>query len=72
VTQKKYEREQILIASKAGFVGEKLHDDISKDVLASVVNDHCVHPLFLSHSLSSSLQNLGLKTLDVFYINNFP
>lgn len=67
INEKKYARNQFLIQSKAGFVREGL----PKNLASEIINDHCVHPAYLEQSLSRSLDNLGIKKLDVFYLNNF-
>ena len=56
-----------MIGTKAGYVREKLNADLT----AEVVNDHCVHPTYLEHSLNKSLDVMKLKNVDIFYLNNF-
>ena len=63
-----YARNNFFISSKAGYVQEHMPSAIQKQ---DVVNDHCVNPFYLEHSLNTSLDNMGIKTLDVFYLNNF-
>jgi aryl-alcohol dehydrogenase-like predicted oxidoreductase len=63
-----YHRNNFFLSSKAGYVRENLSPSINS---SEVVNDHCVHPIFLKAELEQSLQNLGVKTLDVYYLNNF-
>lgn len=67
INNKKYNRNELMIASKAGYVREDLPVHIAEEV----VNEHCVHPLYLEQSLTKSLEALKLETLDIFYINNF-
>lgn len=38
---------------------------------SQVINEHCVHPVFLRQELELSLKNMGLRTIDVYYLNNF-
>ena len=35
-----------------------------------VADSHCMTPRFLQHQLDQSLRNLGLETVDVYYIHN--
>lgn len=63
-------RDEILVCTKAGFltpgaVPEGLLD--SPDVAGSM---HCMAPPFLEDQIGRSLFNLGLETLDVFYLHN--
>jgi aryl-alcohol dehydrogenase-like predicted oxidoreductase len=77
-------RSELLVATKAGFVpqspagssdplgwaavqtvGQGLCDP---DELVSCC--HCMAPAYLRHSLLQSLDNLGLATVDVFFIHN--
>ncbi|KAL2912685.1 hypothetical protein HK105_207793 [Polyrhizophydium stewartii] len=62
-------REELVVASKAGFVmGHPIkkhsgHAEISEGV------GHCISPSFLESEISGSLERLGLESLDVFLIN---
>ena len=40
-------------------------EEIVKDI-------HCVHPNFIDFSIEKSKLGLGIDTLDVYYLNNFP
>ena len=68
INKQGYTRNNFLISSKAGYVRENMPSSIQQK---DVINDHCVHPFYLEHSLNKSLDQMGLKTLDVFYLNNF-
>lgn len=35
-----------------------------------VAETHCMHPNFLDFQLETSLKNLGLETLDLYYLHN--
>ena len=35
-----------------------------------VAGSHCMTPRYLSHQLAQSLRNLGLETVDVYYVHN--
>ena len=79
-----YSREEFFIASKGGFIPEDADQGIPGRVLvqdlvkAKVMNEsdvikpdiHCIHPGFLEHQLNMSLDNLGLETLDLYYLHN--
>jgi aryl-alcohol dehydrogenase-like predicted oxidoreductase len=81
--EKGYKREQLLLGTKAGYIaddadhgtkGMELVKEIIKEGLMGdedVLNDsHCIHPVYLELSLEKSLVNLGLSTIDIFYLNN--
>ena len=77
-------REEIIICSKAGFLPfvDELPEDplryfeeqfivhglISKTDLAQ--GCHAMTPVYLENQLQLSLKNLGLETLDIYYIHN--
>ena len=77
-------RSEILIASKAGFVafdGQRPADPLGfihqqtvgaglcePDELVS--NCHCLAPDFIAATLQQSLCNLGLETIDVYFLHN--
>jgi len=77
-------REEVIVASKAGFLPlefpfpENPYTWISETVIESglapkeeiVIDQHCMTPAYLRWSLEKSLKNLGLKTLDIFYLHN--
>lgn len=79
----KLSREELFVCSKAGFVPEDADQGvpggtiikslIEKNLIAQedyVGACHCMHPNFLEDQLSRSLDNLGLETLDVYYLQN--
>jgi aryl-alcohol dehydrogenase-like predicted oxidoreductase len=83
-------REEIVIATKAGFVpadsegelspvewlerltkGEALKDeDINTLQMGESTILHSLHPVFLEYCLEQSRQNLGVETIDIFYLHN--
>ncbi|SNZ12934.1 Predicted oxidoreductase [Natronoarchaeum philippinense] len=78
------EREEVVVATKGGFVpfdGER-PDDPGQYVLdefvepgilprdALVRGTHCIHPDFVDDQLDRSLENLGLDTIDLYYVHN--
>ena len=66
--KEEFSRDNFFICSKAGYVFEELPSGVTSQ---DVVNDHCVHPLFIRSELEKSLRNMGLSTLDIYYLNNF-
>ena len=80
----KASRDEIVVATKAGFF--PFEDEPPRDPRAWVIENvidkglarsgdivggsHCITPAYLEDQLARSLENLGLKTIDVFYIHN--
>jgi aryl-alcohol dehydrogenase-like predicted oxidoreductase len=78
------EREELFIATKAGFLpfdGEPVSDvaayfeeNFVKKGLATVDDlaggSHCMAPDYIENQIEQSLRNLGLETLDLFYLHN--
>ncbi len=63
-------RDEIVICTKAGYL---VPDAVPLGVLKAsdvVGGMHCMAPLFLSDQLGRSLRNLGLESIDVFYLHN--
>jgi aryl-alcohol dehydrogenase-like predicted oxidoreductase len=80
----KAQRDEIVVATKGGFFpfdGEPPRDARGW-VIENVINkglarvediaggSHCMTPAYLGDQLSRSLQNLGLETIDIYYIHN--
>ena len=77
-------RDELVIASKGGFIAYYLvrpanpMDYIYEKFMATGVIEpedlaggiHCIAPRYLSQQIIWSLRNLGLHTLDVYYIHN--
>jgi aryl-alcohol dehydrogenase-like predicted oxidoreductase len=79
----KARRDEIIVATKGGFFafdGEPPRDSNRwvKDNLietgaalpGDIVDSHCMSPSYLDNQLSRSIQNLGLDTIDVYFIHN--
>ena len=77
-------RDELLICTKGGYLpfdGE-MPADPARYVVESVIEPglaayddlaagcHCIAPSYLEHALTASLANLGLETLDVYYLHN--
>lgn len=64
------QREEVVICSKAGYL---IQDAIptgaitARDVAGGM---HSIAPVFLADQLERSRQNLGIETIDVFYLHN--
>lgn len=56
-------------ADHLGYVQEKL-DQLDLAPLDMVGGVHCMAPAWLSHQIGLSLANLGLETIDVYYLHN--
>src|ERR1700685_3876600 len=81
---KGYSRDEIVLCTKAGFLtpdGEMPADPnsyfarefLEKDIFTAediAAGCHCMAPGYLSNQLESSRRNLGLATIDVFYLHN--
>lgn len=80
----KVSRDEIIVATKGGFF--PFEDEPPRDprawVLDNVINkglarledivggSHCMTPSYLEDQLTRSLDNLGLETIDIYYIHN--
>ena len=78
------DREAVLVATKGGFVpfdgerpadpGRHVHEEyvdagpVDPDDLA--LGRHCLEPAFVDDQLDRSLSNLGLETVDLYYVHN--
>jgi aryl-alcohol dehydrogenase-like predicted oxidoreductase len=77
-------RDEVIIATKGGFLPlefpfpDNPYEWIQKNIIDSklatkeevVVDQHCLSVPFLEWSLNKSLENLNLKSVDIFYIHN--
>lgn len=69
-------RDEVVIATKGGFL--PFHPSEFKEFVVKgicqetdlVENCHCMAPGYLKHQIQQSQTNLGLKTLDVYYLHN--
>lgn len=71
-------REEVVVATKGGYIPSRdpgayvkglVADGVieARDVAAGV---HCMAPAYLRHQLQQSLSNLGLQSVDVYYLHN--
>lgn len=77
-------REEIVVCSKGGFLPldypfpqnpyEWIKTNVVEANLAKegdiALDQHCMTPAFIEWSLNKSLENLGLETIDVYYLHN--
>ncbi|HEY6330923.1 MAG TPA: aldo/keto reductase [Blastocatellia bacterium] len=79
----KLARDQVIVATKGGFLsfdGEPPRDAgrwIRENLIEpgalrqeDLVDSHCMSPGYLNHQINQSLKNLGLDTIDIYYIHN--
>jgi aryl-alcohol dehydrogenase-like predicted oxidoreductase len=80
----KASRDEIIVATKAGFF--PFEDEPPRDARAWITTNvidkglarpeeiaagsHCMTPAYLEDQLGRSLENLGLETIDVYYLHN--
>jgi aryl-alcohol dehydrogenase-like predicted oxidoreductase len=77
-------RDELIIATKAGYIPFDrsypanpreylLETFISPGIIGPrdiVAGSHCMAPRYLEHQIDQSLRNLGVHTVDIFYIHN--
>jgi aryl-alcohol dehydrogenase-like predicted oxidoreductase len=66
-------REDVLIATKGGFMPHPVEAYVKAGIVKpdEVVGDgHCIAPRFLADQLDRSRANLGLDTIDVYFVHN--
>ncbi|GIU82993.1 MAG: aldo/keto reductase [Acidobacteria bacterium] len=79
-----FHREELFICTKAGYlpfdgeppvnVKEYFEENFVKKGIAShedlVDGSHCMSPTYIQSQLEQSLKNMGIETIDLFYIHN--
>lgn len=77
-------RDELILATKAGYLtfdGERpqnprdyfMETFVNPGIIGPhdiVAGSHCMTPLYLQHQLDQSLRNLGVHTIDIFYVHN--
>src|SRR5439155_5152758 len=77
-------RDEIVLATKAGFIsfdGEMARNPreyfmknfVETGIIGPddvVAGSHCMTPRYLNHQIDQSLRNLGVNTIDIFYLHN--
>ncbi len=66
----KIAREQFTIATKAGYLVPGAVTSAVVDKADVVADGHAMSPRFLADQLERSRKNLGLATIDIFYLHN--
>lgn len=80
----KLSRDEIIVATKGGFFSfeDEPPQDARAWIVENVVNkglaapdeiaggSHCMTPAYLEDQLARSLNNLGIETIDVYYVHN--
>jgi aryl-alcohol dehydrogenase-like predicted oxidoreductase len=73
INQKIVSRDEIVIATKGGFLAAHPKDYIANGICNAediVANCHCMTPNYLQNQLNQSLENLGIETVDIYFIHN--
>jgi len=84
LTDADVDREEVVVATKGGFVpfdgerpdepGRYVREEFVEPGIAPrdalVRGNHCIHPDYLDDQLDRSLENLGLDTIDLYYVHN--
>ena len=73
IDEKVVSRDEIVIATKGGFLAAHPKDYIANGICNAediVANCHCMTPQYLQNQLNQSLENLGLDTVDIYFIHN--
>jgi aryl-alcohol dehydrogenase-like predicted oxidoreductase len=66
-------RQEIVLCTKGGFVPtpDDPEDYVRRAGAADLVAGcHCMHPAYLLHELERSRKNLGVETIDLYYVHN--
>lgn len=63
------QRDEIVVCTKAGFVTPGAQPE-GLDTMEVVGGMHCISPAYLSDQIDRSRANMGVDTIDVFYIHN--
>jgi aryl-alcohol dehydrogenase-like predicted oxidoreductase len=76
------ERSEIFLSSKAGLIGipsgRDPDDYIDREIVQHLnISEskiyrriHCLEPAFFEHQLATSLENLGVETIDCYFVHN--
>ena len=70
-------REEIIVCTKGGYVPHGSDRFLADHVRpggaisrSDLVGGHCMHPEYLSRQLDQSRRNLGIDTIDLYYLHN--
>ncbi len=81
IESERYQRDELIVCTKGGFLPhprrgkwfqEKYVNDSNFSIgMGDLAADcHCMHPEYLSDQLDQSRKNLGIETIDLYYIHN--
>ncbi|NEQ39441.1 MAG: aldo/keto reductase [Okeania sp. SIO3I5] len=81
IESKTVSREELIICSKGGFIPNREKEEWFKreyidnpkfniQVTDMVAGVHCMHPEYIQDQLERSLINLGIETIDIYYLHN--
>lgn len=68
VDSKTIERDDVFIATKGGFMGNRYHWPLHSE--DEIKNKHSIRPGYIKHCLNTSYKNLKLKTIDLYFLHN--
>lgn len=60
-------RDEVIVATKGGFIPQGLAPAANVEVVAGI---HCIAPAWLDDQIARSRANLGVSTIDVYYVHN--
>jgi len=66
-------REDVLLATKGGFLPHTVESYVRAGIVEArdvVADGHCIAPRYLVDQLERSRANLGVETIDVYYVHN--
>jgi aryl-alcohol dehydrogenase-like predicted oxidoreductase len=66
-------REDVLLATKGGFLPHTVESYVRAGIVEArdvVADGHCIAPRYLADQLERSRANLGVETIDVYYVHN--
>ena len=85
VKEQSFRRDEFFIATKCGYIPQDVDSNLDDKKMIEILKDnkyvtdedivegiHCVHPNFIQFSIEKSRLSLGLETIDLVYLNNFP
>ena len=73
LTEVRIGREDLLLTTKGGFLPHPVERYVKAGVVAAdevVADSHCMAPRYLADQLERSRANLGVETIDVYFVHN--
>lgn len=62
-------REALFVSTKGGYLLNKTLEEVAEPEKV-VQEHHCMSPSFLRHQIEISLENLGVETIDLYWLHN--